>query len=76
MKVKGVMTPNVRTCFMSDNLLTVAQLMWDHDCGCAPVLNERAQVVGMITDRGICMAALFQGVRLSEIKVSVALFMK
>jgi len=73
MKVKGVMTPNVRTCFMSDNLLTVAQLMWDHDCGCAPVLNERAQLAGMITDRDICMAALFQGVPLSEIKVSAVM---
>ena len=29
--------------------------MWDHDCGCVPVLNEQAQVVGMLTDRDICM---------------------
>lgn len=69
MKVKGVMSPNVRTSFMSDNLVTAAQQMWDHDCGCVPVLNK-AQVLGMITDRDICMAALFQRVPLSEIKVS------
>ena len=60
MKIKDVMTPNVRTCFMSDSLATAAQLMWDHDCGCVPVLSEDARVVGMLTDRDICMAAYFQ----------------
>jgi CBS domain-containing protein len=70
MKVKDVMTPNVRACFMSDNLATAAQLMWEHDCGCVPVLNEQAWIVGMVTDRDICMAAFFQGAPMSEIKVS------
>jgi CBS domain-containing protein len=69
MKVKDVMTANVRRCFMSDNLVTAAGLMWDHDCGCVPVLNEEGLVVGMLTDRDICMAVFFQGVPMSEIKV-------
>jgi len=73
MKIKDVMTPNVRTCFMSDNLATAAQLMWDHDCGCVPVLSEDARVVGMLTDRDICMAAFFQGVPISGIKVSAVM---
>jgi CBS domain-containing protein len=70
MKVKDVMTTKVRTCFMSDNLARAAQLMWEHDCGCVPVLNEQARVVGVVTDRDICMAAFFQGAPMSEIKVS------
>ena len=73
MNVKDVMTTNVRTCFTSDNLATAAQLMWDHDCGCVPVLNEYGLVVGMLTDRDICMAALFQGVPISGIKVSAVM---
>jgi CBS domain-containing protein len=73
MKVKDVMTPNVRTCFMSDNLAAVAQLMWEHDCGCVPVLNEHAQVVGMITDRDLCMAVFLQGASMSEIEVSTVM---
>ena len=52
------MATKVRTCFISDSLATAAQLMWDHDCGCVPVLNEQAQVVGMLTDRDICMVLL------------------
>jgi CBS domain-containing protein len=71
--VKDVMTTNVRTCFTSDNLAIAAQLMWDHDCGCVPVLNEDARVVGMLTDRDICMAAFFQGVPISGIKVSAVM---
>jgi CBS domain-containing protein len=73
MKIKDVMTSNVRTCFMSDNLATAAQLMWDHDCGCVPVLSEGARVVGMLTDRDICMASYFQGVPLSGIQVSTVM---
>jgi CBS domain-containing protein len=73
MKVKDVMSHNVRTCFMSDNLAAAAQLMWEHDCGCVPVLNDHAQVVGMITDRDVCMTVFFQGVSMSEIKVSTVM---
>jgi CBS domain-containing protein len=72
-KVKDIMTTNVRKCFMSDSLATAAQLMWDHDCGCVPVLNEHAQLVGMLTDRDICMAAFFQGVPISGVKVSAVM---
>ena len=73
MKVKDVMTTNVRTCFTSDSLVTAAQFMWDYDCGCVPVLNEHGRVVGMLTDRDICMAAFFQGVPIGEIKVSAVM---
>jgi CBS domain-containing protein len=73
MKVKDVMSHTVRTCFMSDNLAAAVQLMWEHDCGCVPVLNDHAQVVGMITDRDVCMTVFFQGVSMSEIKVSTVM---
>jgi CBS domain-containing protein len=73
MKVKDVMTPKVKTCFMSDNLAAAAQLMWERDCGCVPVLNEHAQVVGIVTDRDLCMALLLQGASMDEIKVSTVM---
>ncbi len=73
MKVKDVMTPKVSTCFVSDNLAAAAQLMWENDCGCVPVLNEHAQVVGMVTDRDVCMAVFLQGASISEIKVSTVM---
>ena len=73
MKVKDVMTSSVRACFNSDNLATVAQVMWDNDCGCVPVLNEAGWLVGMLTDRDICMAAFLQGMPIGEIKVSAVM---
>ena len=73
MKVEEIMTTNIRTCFTSDSLATAAQRMWDHDCGCVPVLNEHGRVVGMLTDRDICMAAFFQGTPISGIKVAAVM---
>jgi CBS domain-containing protein len=47
--------------------------MWDCDIGCLPVLDGTGQVVGMITDRDICMAAFTRGERLQDIPVSIAM---
>ncbi|HKQ62795.1 MAG TPA: CBS domain-containing protein [Candidatus Polarisedimenticolaceae bacterium] len=56
------------TCTVHDNLNTAAGLMWEHDCGVVPVVDDR-QLAGIITDRDICMAAFIQGKTLSEIPV-------
>jgi len=71
MKIGELMTQNVRTCLPTDTLSTAAQLMWDGDCGCIPVVSDDGskRVVGMITDRDICMAAHFHGCRPREIAV-------
>lgn len=73
MKVKDVMSETIRTCFTSDTLERAAQQMWDGDCGCVPVLNEGGRMVGMLTDRDICMAAFLRGAALSTIQVSTAM---
>jgi CBS domain-containing protein len=57
MNVKDVMTKQVRSCRAGDALSTAAQIMWDHDCGCVPVVNDKEEVIGMVTDRDLCMAA-------------------
>ena len=56
MKVQTVMTPDPTTCSPDMNLAGVAHLMWDHDCGFVPVVNAAGIVIGVITDRDICMA--------------------
>ena len=57
MTIKELMTSNVKACDADTNLATVATMMWDGDCGAIPVVNEERHVVGMITDRDICIAA-------------------
>jgi len=57
MKVKEIMSTNAKVCAPADNLSVAAGLMWENDCGVLPVVAEDEKVVGLITDRDICMAA-------------------
>ncbi len=57
MKVKDVMTKDVRICGINDNLSTAARIMWMRDCGILPIVNNEGIVVGVLTDRDICMTA-------------------
>ena len=72
MKVQNVMTTEVFCVGAAQSLNDAAQLMWEHDCGSAPVVDEDNQMVGMITDRDIAMAAYINGGSLNAIPVSVA----
>lgn len=71
MKVERLITKDVRTCRPTDSLNEVARAMWERDCGCLPVVadDRTNRVVGMITDRDVCMAAYTTGRRLEEIRV-------
>jgi CBS domain-containing protein len=75
MKIEEIMQRKVRVCRQDDNLNTAAKAMWDNDCGCLPVItnNGNGAVVGMLSDRDICMAAYTQGKPLIEIPVTVAM---
>jgi len=74
-RVDTIMTTQVHTCSAADTLAEAARLMWDRDCGCLPVCaaENATRVVGMITDRDICMAALFAGRPLHELRVAEAM---
>src|SRR5690606_14453266 len=63
LRIDTLMSHDVRHCRPDDSLDWAAQLMWEYDCGCVPVCtgNGAPRVVGMLTDRDICMAALFSG---------------
>ena len=61
MKVRDVMTSDVRTCRPETNLADAVRHMWDGDCGALPVVNDEGRVTGMITDRDICIAVATRG---------------
>jgi CBS domain-containing protein len=77
MRVADLMTKQVQSCGPDDSLERAARFMWDHDCGCLPVCtidgNGANRTVGMITDRDICMSALFQRRALRELRVRDAM---
>ncbi len=69
MKVKEIMTPNARACTPTDTLAAAARFMWDDDCGILPVVTDGGKVIGLITDRDICMAAAMNSRNLSNTAV-------
>ena len=73
MKVQELMTRKVRVCRSTDMLNTAARVLWEADCGAVPIVDEKAHVVGMLTDRDICMAAYTQGRPLESIGVASAM---
>jgi len=70
MKIEKLMTTDVESCRPEERVDAAAKIMWERDCGCVPVVDASPRVVGMITDRDICMAAYTQGKPLGEIPVS------
>jgi CBS domain-containing protein len=75
-RVQDAMTRNVVTCKPGDTLNRAAQLMWEADCGAVPIVDENDTLIGMLTDRDICMAAYTRGVPLSELPVTSAMSTK
>lgn len=69
MKVKEVMTEDVKACFPDTNLAAAAAVMWQLDCGVLPVVIEGGKAVGVITDRDIAIAAGTRGRLPQEIRV-------
>jgi CBS domain-containing protein len=71
MRVEKIMSHQVTTCAPHDSLEHAASLMWSSDCGCVPVVSasDDRRTIGIITDRDICMAALFRGRSLRDIRV-------
>ena len=70
MKIEKLMQRGVQTCNPGDNLASAAKVLWETDCGSAPVVVANGRLVGVITDRDICMSAFFKATRLDQIRVA------
>lgn len=57
MHVKDIMVRDAKSCHTDTNLAAATAIMWNSGCGALPVLDGGERVVGMITDRDICVAA-------------------
>ena len=74
MKVRDAMTSDVGYCQPNTSLAQTAMIMWQRDCGIVPVVNEQQRVVGMITDRDICIAVSMQNRLASQITVGEIIY--
>jgi CBS domain-containing protein len=68
-----IMSRDVITCSPDDSLRDAVRKMWDHDVGCLLVVDGEERLVGIVTDRDVCLAA-FTGERpLKDIRVKSAM---
>lgn len=70
MQVREIMSRNPICCGPTDRLADVAWKMYEGDCGALPVLGEKGEAVGMITDRDVAIATMTKNKPPSEIFVA------
>jgi CBS domain-containing protein len=73
MYAQEIMVEPIITCQSTESLADAARKLWDHDCGALPIVNDEGILVGMLTDRDICMAALTQGKLLPDMAIPHAM---
>lgn len=69
MRVEEAMNLPVCTCTPETDLATVTSRMRDNDCGMLPVVDGDGRVVGVITDRDVCLT--LGGATKSAARISV-----
>ena len=56
MRVVDIMMGTPYFCPPEANLGVVTELLWKGDCGFLPVVDARGKIVGVVTDRDVCIA--------------------
>jgi len=69
MRIQEASAPKVKACNPDMDLAAAAKIMWDEDCGAVPVVSEDRHIVGLITDRDICIAAATRDASPAHIRV-------
>lgn len=70
MKCKDIMTPNPSYCSPEDISVKPAKIMRDEDVGIVPVCEQDKKLVGVVTDRDICLTVVAEERNPREVKVS------
>jgi CBS domain-containing protein len=73
MRVRDAMSKPVWTCLPDESAQAAVRLMWDRDVGAVPIVDAGGQLVGIVTDRDLCMLTYFTGSTLAQLPVSQAM---
>lgn len=71
-RANDLMRP-ARSVDPTSTLADAAQIMWELDCGFVPVCESDGKLVGVVTDRDICMAAHLRGQLVANISTQSAM---
>ncbi len=56
MKVRDIMTQTAVCCRPETNVGAAVEMLWVHNYGMLPVVDENQKLIGIVTDRDICIA--------------------
>jgi CBS domain-containing protein len=70
MKVTDVMAKPPAYCSPHTNLAAAVEILWRQNCGILPIVDFSEKVVGVVTDRDICVALGTQNRLPSDMTVS------
>ena len=70
MRVVDIMMGTPYFCRPETNLGSATELMWTGNCGFLPVVGSEGEVVGVVTDRDICIALGTRGRPSGEVTVA------
>jgi CBS domain-containing protein len=73
MLVENLMTRDPESCRPEASLADAAAIMWRRDCGIVPVTDDEGNVVGVVTDRDICMTLGLGGRLAADVSVGEAM---
>lgn len=69
MKVGDVMMKPPAYCNPETNLAAAVEILWNSNCGILPIVDSNEKLVGVITDRDMCVALGTRNRLPSEIRV-------
>jgi CBS domain-containing protein len=73
MKIEEIAARDVRICSPENSLAVAAAILRQASCGVLPVVGRDRRVVGMVTDRDVCLALASRNARPAEMKVGEAM---
>jgi len=78
MRIRHVMTKDPKACAPSDSAQQAARIMRDEDAGIVPVVEsaESRKIVGVVTDRDLCMLVVADACDASATKVETCMTTK
>jgi CBS domain-containing protein len=73
MKVRAVMNTPAQTVSAESSLAEAGRRMAKDECGVLPVVDSKGKVVGVLTDRDVCVALATKNRRASDIPANEAM---
>jgi CBS domain-containing protein len=61
MRARDIMTKKPDCCTREQTARDAARVMRDRDCGCVPIVDDAARVIGIVTDRDLAVRGIAEG---------------